>query len=731
MIAAIVAAIITLVVAIIVVVLVFAMRNRTKSANVSVKKDVRSISSVGVASTLGNAGGRVGGPAQVRPGSAQRPASNPADGLKSRFVAMGVLAAAVFGSLTAKLWSMQVLSSDAYRSQSDENQYATVSKPAPRGYICDVNGVPLVKNRESLTILADADAADDRDVVQRLSAVLGVPYNVVRQRIQDATGGAQSQRVVAKDVRLRDVAFITEHSDAFPGITTEVRFVRDYPYGALAAHALGYTGTVTQEMLDGTPEGRDVELSDAVGLSGIEATYDNYLAGDHGKRKVVADADGNVVEVVSETQSTKGSDVYLSLKGPVQYVCDHELAALIAPEGGTIGTGSGVAGAAVVMDLRDGGIVAMSSYPTFDPDTFTGGIPDDVYAVYSSDEAQKPLINRVIGGTYPAASTYKTFTGLAALANGFADATRTWDCGGSWDGWDTGNPQLCWNHSGHGTLDFRGGIVQSCDVVFYQIAYEFYQASSLSGNSSPTVGDTALQDYLKKFHLDQATGIDLAGETFGRVPTPEWKSNYFRDRPEEGAWQGGDMTNMIIGQGYVLVTPLQVAVAYGAVATGKLLKPHLLKEVRNANGDVAATPRFDESTSIDASEEHLAIVRDALNGVATDNADVSKILNENGIDPAIVACKTGTAEYTDKADTAWFACYAPVDDPKYVIACVVEHGGGGSSVAAPLGAKILAAALASENVAEGEESAGMGVIAGSTGKATENAGAASSSGRTD
>ena len=185
MIAAIIAAVATLVVAVIVVSVVFVVRNNAKSSNVSVKKDVRSISSVGVKSSLGNAGGRVNGSMQAHPGSAQRPASNPADNLKSRFVAMGVLAAGIFGTLTAKLWTMQVLSSEAYRSKADDNQYATVSTPAPRGYICDVNGVPLVKNRVSLTVVADAEVANDRDVVQRLSAVLGVPYNLVRQRIQD------------------------------------------------------------------------------------------------------------------------------------------------------------------------------------------------------------------------------------------------------------------------------------------------------------------------------------------------------------------------------------------------------------------------------------------------------------------------------------------------------------------------------------------------------------------
>lgn len=727
MIAAIIATVVTLVVAIIVVSVVLVMRSNTKSSNVSVKKDVRSISSVGVKSSLGNAGGRVGGPVQVRPGSAQRPVSNPSDGLKSRFVALGVLAAGIFGSLTAKLWTMQILSSDSYRSKADDNQYATVSTPAPRGYICDANGLPLVKNRVSLTVLADAEVASDRDVVQRLSAVLGVPYNVVRQRIQDATGGAQSQRVVASDVRLRDIAFITEHSDAFPGIKTEERYVRDYPYGALAAHVVGYTGPISEDGLNTIPDGRDVELGDDVGTSGIESRYDNLLAGDHGKRKVVANADGEVVRVVSETQPTKGSDVHLAIKGPVQYVADNELAALIAPKDGTIGTGSGVAGAVVVMDLRDGGVVAMANYPTFAPDEFTGGVSQDVYSVYNSDEAQRPLMNRAIAGTYPAASTYKTFTGLAALANGLADMKRTWDCSGSWDGWGTGQEQLCWNHSGHGTLDLRGGIVQSCDVVFYWIAYDFYQAAQ-----DGKVSLTALQDYLAKFHFDQYTGIDLDGEAVGVIPTPTWKAQQFRDVPEEAVWKGGDMTNMIIGQGYVLVTPLQVAVAYGAVATGKLLKPHLLKEVRNASGEVAATHKVETAGELDVPEANLAFMRDALNGVATDSAEVSKLLSEQGIDPAAVACKTGTAEYTDKADTAWFACYAPIDDPQYVVTCVVEHGGGGSSVAAPLGAKVLAAALASETAGAQDPAAGMGVVSGSTGKALENAGAASATnGRTD
>ena len=383
-----------------------------------------------------------------------------------------------------------------------------------------------------------------------------------------------------------------------------------------------------------------------------------------------------------------------------------------------MGSGTGTAGAAVVMDVTDGGIVAMASFPTYAPETFVGGVTQDVWDVYQADDAHTPMLNRAIQGTYPAASTYKAFTGLAALAYGFADTKRTWSCGGSWDGWGSGDVQKCWNHAGHGTLDFRGGIVNSCDVVFYDIAYNFFQ-------NREAVGETAMQDYIKKYRFGEATGIDLAGEDVGRVPTPAWKAEYFRDTPEEAAWKGGDSTNMVIGQGYVLTTPLQVAVAYGAIATGKIMRPHVLKEVRNVAGDVALTFPTEVVAEPDVPMSDLAVVRDALKGVSVENAEIAAVFAENGIDPATVACKTGTAEVAGKDDFAWFACYAPYDNPKYVVACVVEEGGGGSAVGAPLGARLLAAALDYD----AGELADMGVVAGYAGRSVEYVG--SSSGRTD
>lgn len=713
MVMAIIVAIVALVAAVAVIVLVFMVRNRTKKPSVGEKRNIQSIQSVGVSSSLGK--GPQAGSGGRRVGVAHQPATNPADDLRSRFLAVGVLATAVFGSLTAKLWSMQVASSSLYAKEAEANVYTTVKTPAPRGNICDADGLALVRNRSSLTVLADPDVADDHDVVQRLSTVLGVPYNVVRQRIQDATFHAQSQRVVASDVRIRDIAFISEHSDAFSGVTVETRTVRDYPYGALAAHVLGYVGTVADEAFS---DGRDVESDDEVGKTGIEKTYDSLLAGEHGERKVIADADGNVREVIGEIQPTKGSDVYLTIRGPVQYACDRALAELVAPENGAIGSGKGTAAAAVIMDARDGSIVAMSSFPTFSPEMFIGGISQDVYDVYLSDESYKPLINRVIGGEYPAASTYKAFTGMAALDYGFADLSRTWVCTGSWDGWNTGYPQKCWLHSGHGTLGFREGVVQSCDVVFYDIAKQFWDAGEAG-----RISKTALQDEIKKYRFGEATGIDLEGESVGRVPTPEWKAEYFRDTPEDAQWQGGDSTNMIIGQGYVLTTPLQVAVAYGAIATGRIMKPHLLGEVHNTNGDVATSFESEVMAEPDIPAEDLAIMRDALHGVATENADIAALFDAHGID---AACKTGTAEVVGKDDFAWFACYAPFDDPKYVVTCIVEEGGGGSAVGAPLGVELLAAALAYDD----GELTEMGEVAGSTGKAVERR-SSGSTGRTD
>ena len=650
--------------------------------------DVQAVNNVGFAS----------GGDEAKPGvAAQQPSARPAtttgrpsEALRSRFVAIGVLAAAVFGSLTTKLWSMQVLSSDEYRSEALRNKYATVATPAPRGQIYDADGVLLVKNRTTLTVLADASAISDHDVIYRLSAVLGIPYNVVRARIQDQSSGAQSQRVVASDAPQRAAAFISEHSDAFPGINVEERSVREYPYGALAAHVLGYTGPVSEDELDTMGTNRTIELGDVVGKSGMESYYDNILAGEHGQRRVVVDSGGSVVEVESETAATRGSDIYLTIKAPIQYVADQGLADLVAPDG-IIGHGRGVGGAVVALDLEDGSVLAMASYPTYSPAMFTGGIAQDIWDLYSTPESYYPLLNRAISGTYPAASTYKAFTSLAGLKYGFADNRRQWNCTGSWDGFESGDIQHCWNHEGHGDISLHNGIVVSCDVVFYEIAKDFFFAGRTQGGS---ISDTALQEEIAKFGFGVPTGIDLSGEESGRIPTPEWKAQHWSDVPTEGQWRGGDLTNLVIGQGDVLITPLQNAIAYGGVATGRLMRPHLLKEVRNTTDRAAVSFEPEVVSEPEIDQENFDLVRKALSEVSLTEDKIAAQLTSYKVDVKTIASKTGTGEVAGKGDVAWYVCYYPNDNPRFLVATCIEEGGGGAVAAGPLGASVLGACVA-------------------------------------
>lgn len=715
MLVAIVASVVTLVVITLIVVFVLLWRNSQKGshAKASRTQQVKNIDSVGVASSLSKSKKTT----TVRPDVTRTADAKMASSMRARFVAMGAFTAAVFGAIAVKVGSMQLFSSSEYEKEATENLHRTVSTPAPRGLIYDADGVALVRNKSTLVVLAEAEVANDRNVVQRLSALLGIPHNIVRQRILDSSSGAQSQRVVADGVTLRNVAFIAEHPEAFPGVTTESRSVREYPYGALAAHVLGYTGPISEEDLAVSTEGVEHELGDTIGLSGVEASYETMLAGAHGKRTVVADADGTVREVVSETAPTKGNDLYLTIKAPVQNVADKSLAALIAPEG-AIGGGKGTAGSLVCMDVRTGGVVAMASYPTYTPESFVGGITTDLWNSLQTEESHNPLNNRAISGEYPAASTFKAFTGLAGLEFNFADKEKTWVCGGTWYGFGDEYPQSCWDLGGHGGLGFRTGIVVSCDVVFYEIAKEFYNARS-------SVGETAMQDFIRRYGFAAKTGIDLGGETAGRIPTPEWKNEYFRDVPEEKAWRPGDMSNMSIGQGYVLVTPLQMALGYAAIATGKLLKPHVLKEVKNSDGSTVLTKGEEVVSMPEVKKENLDIMRDSLHGVSIEDSAVSRQFNSYGID---AASKTGTAEVFGKGDFAWFACYAPYEDPHYVVACVIEEGGAGAEAACPISVEILDAALRCE---AGTLDTGVEYIPGSSGKSVPLSTDTSSAGRTD
>lgn len=660
---------------------VFVIRQKSSSDVVAPAHSWKSVDTFGVAPEKTKTGFATKGHTQVK--SSQTTTGAAGEMLQGRFVAMGVLAAAIFGSLAAKLWSMQILQGESYTQQSERNLYKTVYTPAPRGIIYDANGVALVTNRSSYTVLASSDVASDHDVCLRLSTLLGMPYQVVRQRMLDTSSGAQNNRVVASDVSLRNIAYISEHADSFPGITCEMRTQRSYPYGALAAHVLGYTGTASAEDLEQVSAGRTLQSGDVVGKSGIEYTYEDLLAGDHGTRTLLTDAQGVIKETVSETDPIRGNDIYLTIKAPVQRAADEALRKVIAPSG-SIGGGVGSAGAVVCLDATNGEVVALANFPTYDPSHFIGGISSDLWDSMNTTESHYPLMNRAIAGTYPAASTFKAFTSMAALTQAIANAASSWTCTGTWTGFGAAYAQKCWLTTGHGTLDLIHGIAHSCDTVFYEIAKDFFVRSE-------ELGAEAMQNEIKKYGFGVKTGIDLAGEAEGRIPTPTWKAEFFKDAPEQAQWQGGDMTNMSIGQGYVLVTPLQIAAGYCGIATGKIYKPHLLREVRNSLGKVVLSSTPEVLLEPEMNESHIALVREGLHQVMA----VNNYQNIHFGDVSYqVSGKTGTAQVSGKKDYSWFACYAPADNPKYVCACLVEEGMNAGNSTIPVAAATLKAAMA-------------------------------------
>ncbi|MCL2339931.1 MAG: penicillin-binding transpeptidase domain-containing protein, partial [Actinomycetia bacterium] len=331
----------------------------------------------------------------------------------------------------------------------------------------------------------------------------------------------------------------------------------------------------------------------------------------------------------------------------------------------------------VAMDIEDGGILAMSSWPTFDPELFTNGISQDLWDSLNAKNSNYPLMNRVTSGTYPAASTFKAFISLAGFYYGLITADTTSYCRGYWTDYGEEWGQYCWLHSGHGTLVFEEAINQSCDVFFYNLAKEFYERWRPPAGVSPLDRVNELQDYLRSFGFGSVTGLDGCTESYGRVPDAAWKRWAFRDTPEEAGWNPGDMTNMSIGQGDILVTPLQICNGYAGIARRKMLKPHIFQQTLDAYGHIQVSYQIRESDQQPQfEEENVKRLEEGFRRVVARNGGP---FNQLGVQ---VLGKTGTGEIASAKETcSWFVAYAPAEAPKYCVACVAEQAGTGDSVA--------------------------------------------------
>lgn len=615
--------------------------------------------------------------------------------------------------LALRLWDVQILSGDYYRRLADQNRYRLVTIPALRGVIYDRTGVLLARNVPRFQVsLIPAYLPEDEGARQailwRLARLLDIPY----QRKVSFGGLARTGQVppaglwereeegriyapyvpivLSQDVP-REVAFYLEenHLD-FPGVVVEVRGERSYPTGALTAHLVGYTGAIPSDQLEEYQE-RGYKLDDVIGLTGIEAVYEDLLRGQKGMKYVEVDVAGREVRTVGDPLPPRpGYNLVLTLDLDLQTYVTRVLS-----------DGMRVAGAeqgvAIVMDPRDGQILSMVSLPSYDNNLFVNGISVADFARLNRDP-NRPLVNHAIAGQYPPGSTFKLVTAAAGLETGvIAGYTRLscpLDSGILWlpnkyfpDDPKLAQPFYCWIHVygiGHGPLDVVDALAQSCDIFFYEVAGG-YGPDGFVG-----VGLEELARYAHLFGYGEQTGVDLPGELSGLIPTAKWKRVNYGE-----SWTTGDTYNMGIGQGYVLATPLQVLNAAAAIANGgTLYRPQLLYEVRDSEGRVVKTFEPQVIRQLDFDPETIRLIQQGLvDAVERGTAQRAQI-------PGLrVAGKTGTAEFYDPRfppdekgnlpTHAWFVAYAPADDPQLAVVVFLYNGGEGSVSAVPIAAKIL------------------------------------------
>ncbi|MCL2332521.1 MAG: penicillin-binding protein 2 [Actinomycetia bacterium] len=600
--------------------------------------------------------------------------------LRARFLILSVLIIAIFCLLGVRLWSLQLLNGQQYTQEAANNRLRTSTTAATRGRIFDRSGKPLVINRSSMAVTAPTYIKDDAKLIKRLAAVLKLSEEDIVRKLNNGRDAPLDPHVLAIDVSMQQVAYISEHATLFPEVQIQAIAVRQYPQGALASQILGYTGEISDNELNSAAF-KDYQASDIVGKSGVEREFETALQGVRGTTQWEVDADGIPKRTISSTQAQPGEDVHLTLDAVKTAQTEKILAdaLAIAQEKGAK---NAKAASAVALNVKTGEVIAMASIPSYNPSLFIGGISKKDWKQLNDPASGNPLYNRAISSMYPPASTFKSFVALAALNEGIVRAGKTYDCAGRWTGLGAQWGKWCWNHSGHGELDMTQAITQSCDTYFYNLGQAFADKGGKTG--------TPLQDYVEKFGFGSLTGIDLPNEAAGRVPTPDWKKAWNAYYPELQQWVPGDTVNMSIGQGDMLVTPLQMAVAYSAIANGGVaMKPHILQSIANNEGKTVYTYKPQkEKLQPAVSASSLATLHEALIDVTT-GAHGTARKTFRYYEPT-VAGKTGTAQVLGKDDYGWFVGYAPADDPQYCVAVIVEQAGE-SSVTAPAARQIFEA----------------------------------------
>jgi penicillin-binding protein 2 len=581
-------------------------------------------------------------------------------------------------ALIGRLTQVQLLEGERFAAAARENQIRRIPVAAPRGRIYDRNGVVLVRSRPSFVCaMIPSDVHDATHTMRELSSVLGIPEATLWRRLlhhhgidyknfdEVAVYEPYGPIVLASDLTATQMARLAESQDQLPGLDLEAQPVRDYPYHKLGSHFFGYVGAIAEDELKSLA-GKGYTENDVIGKEGLEQQYDRYLRGKPGGEQIEVNAAGQLVRRLGPVDPTPGDSVILSIDWRLQQITENALRDQLLATAKL--RGHPVAGAVVVLDPRDGGVLALASYPNFDPNDFTNGISEKRYSAYLNDPL-RPLYDRAIGAATPTGSTFKMVTGSGAITSGVIGENQVLYDSGAWN---------CHGHTfvdiasgGLGVTNFEHALAASSDGYFYQLGYR--------------LGHARLRYFAQQYGLGSTLGIDIPGEYPGNWPTNAWSMKVY-GLPLEPS----DVCQLAIGQGAMQATPLQMAdVTATVVNGGTLFRPHLVREIRDPQGRLVQ--RFDDQII-----RHVAVTQESLREVRAGMDQVTQPWGTaygEDVPGVPYGGKTGTAE-TDGGNgpnTTWFVAYAPSSHPQIALAVFMERTGGyGATTAAPVARRIIA-----------------------------------------
>ncbi len=590
-----------------------------------------------------------------------------------RLLILILLVLAAFSALASRFYFLQVHRYDYYQTLAENNRISIVPITPNRGLISDRHGVILAHNFFVYTLEITPSKTDDlQDTIADLSKIVEVsPTDLKRFKKLRAQSHTFESIPIRTHLNEFEAARFAVNRFRFPGVELKSRLFRHYPYGTLATHAIGYISRINENDLKKLKEHSELSNykgTEHIGKAGVEQAYEQELHGVTGFQQVEIDADGRAVRVLSSASPTSGNNIALSIDAKLQEIAEQEFA--------------GRRGALVAIQPATGEVLAMASMPSFDANLFVDGIDYDNWNLLNNS-LDKPLINRALKGIYPPGSTFKPFVALAGLESGKRLPPYTISDPGYFMLPNSRHRYRDWKPSGHGSVDIRKAITVSCDTFFYGLAME--------------LGIDRLTDFVRHFGFGEKTNLDIQGELSGLLPTPDWKKRRFKQ-----PWYMGETVIVGIGQGYTLVTPMQLAHATAVLAnSGKAIQPHLVNAIINAKTNAVKWLPHVVADQLPIHPDNLALVRQGMIDVTKPGGTAASVGANASYN---IAAKTGTAQvvgikqnekYNEHAinerhrDHAWFIAYAPAEDPKIAVAVIVENGGHGGSAAGPIARKVM------------------------------------------